>query len=318
MFGFGFGRGPRRGGSFIWLFFLLIFAPELLFGLGLIYLIPIALLGVAAYGIAKYIIKQIKTKQSEPKFQKESRSFYGSADLSNAEVLNVDKKLGIYFKNNVSLPIIDDVALETSSGAYTSVDQLFLTYKGEKVVKLGEFKNEHYGMYKKITSLLVEFSKQPEKVMKSKVATPEYTKEEVLSDGQKYINKINDLNAAIPQEEITNGLYQTCDLLNKIELSKQSKQDEQKLTKLYDYYLPILTGILENYKNLQDRAIKDDEFNKVESQLIKTIMLINQALKTIYTEMHEDDYININADMDTLQSLIKKDGLDNNPFKVKE
>ena len=51
---------------------------------------------------------------------------------------------------------------------------------------------------------------------------------------------------------------------------------------------------------------------------MKTIMLINQALKTLYGEMHEDDYLNINADMDTLQTLIKKDGFTEDPFKAKE
>lgn len=318
MFGFGYGRGPRRGGGgFLWFFILLMFAPELLFGLGLIYLIPLVLVGVAAYWLIKYIVKLINTKNAEPKVQKDTK-YYRTKDMSNSDLVRIDNKLSIYFKNNVALPIIDEIALETSSGKYVSIDQLFLTYKGEKVLKLGDFKEEHYGIYEKIVSLLQEFSKQSETVMKSKVETPEYKKEDILSDGQKYINKINELNAAIPQEEITNGLYQTCDLLNKIEISKNSKQDEQKLTKLYDYYLPILTGILENYKNLQDRNIKDEEFKKCESQLIKTIMLINQALKTLYEQMHEDDYLNINADMDTLQTLIKKDGFAEDPFKTKE
>ena len=130
----------------------------------------------------------------------------------------------------------------------------------------------------------------------------------------KYIEKINSLNAQIPQEEITNGLYQTCDLIKQIETSRDEK-DNPKLKKLYDYYLPILVGILEKYKKLQDVSIKSDEFKDCESQLIKTIILINEALKTIYEEMHEDDYMNINADLETLQTLLKKDGLTEDPFK---
>lgn len=317
MFGFGYGRGPRGGGggSFFFIMLLLMFAPELLFGFGFLYiLIPLALIGVATWAIVRFIKIIANNKKSQTK--QTSTSGNRTYGMSNAELVKIDKKLGNYFKKNVSLPIIDDVALETSSGNYVSIDQLFLTYKGEKVLKLGDYKEEHFGIYNQIVELLVEFSKQPDKVMNAKVETPEVKKEDILSDAQKYINKINDLNAAIPQEEITNGLYQTCDLLNKIELSKQSKQDEQKLTKLYDYYLPILTGILENYKTLQDQAVKGEEFKKCEAQLIKTIMLINQALKTLYSEMHEDDYLNINADIDTLQTLLKKDGLTEDPFKM--
>lgn len=317
MFGFGYGRGPRRGGgSFFLIFLLFMIAPELLFGLGLFYLIPLVLIGVASFAVIKYIVRLINSKKAEPKVQNKATS--KPNNMSNADLVKIDKKLATYFKNNVSLPIIDGISLETSNGKYVSIDQLNISYKGEKVLKLGEFKEEHYGVYEKIVELLVEFSKQPESVMKEKVETPDINKEDVLSDAQKYINKINDLNAAIPQEEITNGLYQTCDLLNKIELSKASKQDEQKLTKLYDYYLPILTGILENYKTLQNDTVKGEDFKKCEAQLIKTIMLINQALKTLYTEMHEDDYLNINADIDTLQTLLKKDGYAEDPFKTKE
>ena len=135
-----------------------------------------------------------------------------------------------------------------------------------------------------------------------------------MSDAEKYIETINTLNAQIPQEEITNGLYQTCDLIKQIETSREDN-DNQKLKKLYDYYLPILVGILEKYKKLQDASIKSEEFKDCESQLIKTIILINEALKTIYDEMHEDDYMNINADINTLQTLLKKDGLMEDPFK---
>lgn len=324
MFGFGYGGGPRRGGNGFFLFFLLFLfiGPSAFIFPLLSMLLPLLVGGVAVYTIIKLIKSVTANKDNNNYTYTQARPSSVSQEqtrpnsLSNADLTKIDKKLTSYFKNNVSLPVIDDIALVTAGAKYTSIDQLYLTYKEEKVLKLGDFKNDYYNMYSKIVSLLAEFSKQPESVMAEKVETPDIKEENVLSDAQKYINKIDELNSLIPQEEITNGLNQTCDLLKQIELSKQSKQDAQKLNKLYDYYLPILTGILENYKTLQDRAIKDDEFKKCEAQLIKTIMLINQALKTLYGEMHEDDYLTINADMDTLQTLIKKDGLDEDPFNI--
>ena len=266
MFYFGPGRGPRRGGgNFFFIFFLLLaFGPGALIIPALFNLLPIIVLGFVGFGAAKLIkglVESNKNNKASASFRtnkKETRY----DNLSNADLTKIDKKLTNYYKNNVVLPVISDIGLVTSNGKYTNVDNLYLTYKDEKVVKLSDFKIEHYNVYSKIVSLLLEFAKQADNVTSFKVETPQVKKEDILSDAQKYINKINDLNAQIPQEEITNGLYQTCDLLNKIELSKQSKQDEQKLTKLYDYYLPILTGILENYKTLQDRAIKDEEFTK--------------------------------------------------------
>lgn len=233
--------------------------------------------------------------------------------LSNADLNKIDKKLENYFKTNISLPVIEGIALTTQSGKFTTADQLYLTYKDEKILKLGEFKNNYFPVYDKIMQLLLVFSKRRDDVISAEVDMT-VKKEKIMSDAEKYIDKIDALNRAIPQEEITNGLYQTCDLIKQIELQKESKSDSDKVQKLHDYYLPILIDVLEKYKKLQDSPNHGDEFKKCEAQLIKTIVLINEALKTISESMQEDDYMNINADISTLQSLLQKDGYGENPF----
>ncbi|MBQ6559448.1 MAG: 5-bromo-4-chloroindolyl phosphate hydrolysis family protein [Erysipelotrichaceae bacterium] len=148
--------------------------------------------------------------------------------------------------------------------------------------------------------------KQPEKKEEKKS----------FSDAGKFIDQINTLNQGLANEEVTNGLYQTCDLLKQIDIVDQEDgKVDPKLNKLYEYYLPILTGILEDYKRLSDSPIQGDDFKKTEIQLVKTIKLINEALKTIYNSLHESDYMNLNADINTLQSLLKQDGLVEAPFK---
>ncbi len=240
------------------------------------------------------------------------------SNMSVPELNKIDKKLTSYFKNSVSLPVIDTVSLTTQSGKFTTVDQLYLTYKDEKICKLAEFKQKFPDVYKKIMELLLVFSSKSDDVLKANVETNEIKQEDKLFDADKYINKIDELNRAIPQEEITNGLYQTCDLLKKIDVLSETHSDNNKISKLYDYYLPILTGALEKYKKLQDAPVHGDEFKECEASLIKTIVLINEALKTICSSMQEDDYMNINADINTLQSLLKKDGYGEDPFGDKK
>ena len=163
----------------------------------------------------------------------------------------------------------------------------------------------------KIAKLLLLFSEQSDEVLKAEVKRPEVKKTKIdpkISEAQRYIKIITDLNQGIPQEEIASGLEQTCALLRQIEVSAKD-EDDSIIDKLYDYYLPILTKILENYKSLLESGAKGEEFKKCEAQLIKTILLINEALKTINDNLHEDDYMNLSADITTLQSLLKKDGL---------
>ncbi len=303
----------RRNGSGFGFFGLILFFMifgDLIGGItvALMSLIPLGAIGLLVYSIVKGGDSNKKNdfKRATPK-----KKAYA---MKNGDLNKIDKKLANYFKHNISLPVVDDISLTTQSGKFTTADQLYLTYKDEKICKLGEFNSQYGDVYKKIMDLLLVFSTKDEDFLKAEVKVEEPKKKNKLSSGEKYIERINELNNSIPQEEITNGLYQTCDLLKQLNYLTENKDDNPKVTKLYDYYLPILVSALEKYKKLADSKVINDDFKQTETGLIKTIVLINEALKTIIGSMQEDDYMNINADVSTLQSLLKKDGYGSDPF----
>ena len=303
----------RRNGSGFGFFGLILFFMifgDLIGGItvALMSLIPLGAIGLLIYSIVKGGDSNKKNdfRRAVPKKK--------AYTMKNGDLNKIDKKLANYFKHNISLPVVDDISLTTQSGKFTTADQLYLTYKDEKICKLGEFNSQYGDVYKKIMDLLLVFSTKDEDFLKAEVKVEEPKKKNKLSSGEKYIERINELNNSIPQEEITNGLYQTCDLLKQLNYLTENKDDNPKVTKLYDYYLPILVSALEKYKKLADSKVINDDFKQTETGLIKTIVLINEALKTIIGSMQEDDYMNINADVSTLQSLLKKDGYGSDPF----
>ena len=309
-------RPGGSGGIFFFPFIIpiiLIFAFPSLLKLALI---------MVALGIGALLLVGILSGKKNPgATPKQTTSIHKNDTTSSVRktsnnLVKIDAKLNNYFKTNHSLPVVDNISLVTQKGVYITVDDMFLAYKGEKIVQVGEFKESYPDIYEKIMSLLNAFSKLNVEVMKEEVDTTKVKPSAKLSTAEKYIDEINKLNDAIPNVEISNGLYQTCDYLKQIDIvNKEEGKGEDKLTKLYDYYLPILVGILENYKKLNDSKVKTDEFKKCEIQLIKTITLINEALKSIHGSLHESDYMNLNADITTLQDLLKKDGLvDDSPF----
>ena len=303
----------RRNGSGFGFFGLILFFMifgDLIGGLtvALMSLIPLGAIGLLIYSIVKGGVSNKKNDFNRAAPKKKAYT------MKNGDLNKIDKKLANYFKHNISLPVVDDISLTTQSGKFTTADQLYLTYKYEKICKLGVFNSQYGDVYKKIMDLLLVFSTKDEDFLKAEVKVEEPKKKNKLSSGEKYIERINELNNSIPQEEITNGLYQTCDLLKQLNYLTENKDDNPKLTKLYDYYLPILVSALEKYKKLQDSKVINDDFKQTEAGLIKTIVLINEALKTIIGSMQEDDYMNINADVSTLQSLLKKDGYGSDPF----
>ena len=229
--------------------------------------------------------------------------------VSNQERNQIDTKLNEYFKTNYKLPICADLALVTKNGHYSSFEDLYIAKNGETILSLDEYGDLYPRTYNDVLRLLKAFCKQKEAVLKAEIISPKIKESEKLSDAEKYIEKINYLNNSIPQEEISNGLNQTCDLLRQIDVGAKESKVDSKIDRLYDYYLPILISILDNYKSLLVVSHESQEFKDCEAQLIKTILLINEALKTINETMHEDDYMHLAADITTLQSLLKKDGL---------
>ena len=187
-------RGRNSGNGFFVLIMLLIFAPGLVGGIisGIMPLVVLGVVGATLFSVFKGIFSGAERKETVRQNTRGKTVNKKRSTLSNADIVRIDSKLSEYFKHNYALAVIDDVSLVLSGGAYSSVDKLYVTYKDEKVVRLGEFKDSYPEMYDKILSLLNAFSKQSEEVLKSKPQT-NVRKEDVLSDADKYIEKLSEL-----------------------------------------------------------------------------------------------------------------------------
>ena len=188
------------------------------FGVGLILegilplLFMILPIGVAGYAFYKAFSNKNNNKNINSKNNYENTSSVNS-NISNFDLNKIDKKLTAYFKNNMNLKVVDDISLTTQAGKFTTVDQLYLTYKDEKIIKLFDFKKKYGDVYLKIMSLLLVFANKNDEKIEEDVKNNDFSNNKTINEGDEYIEKINELNRAIPQEEITNALYQTCDLL---------------------------------------------------------------------------------------------------------
>lgn len=297
------GVGTMKKKWWLWIILGFIFAPTIL---GAVF--PYAIIALIIYSLSKKDKKKKTTKRKT----KKTTSVVKKMKLLNHEVEQINQRLTLFFKEDEKLPITDTIFLMTQKGVYSSVDELYITFQEDCVATLEEFGNHYPAMYNDILSMLIKFSQtEIEKQPESKEEGEEVRVEkESLSDTLEFIEKINQLNNEIDNEQITSGLNQTCALLKHISiLEKKFPESQDKLTKLKQYYLPILLDILENYKQLNPSAHDHEEFKKSEERLIKTIILINEAIKTITVDMHEDDFINLSADISTLEALLKKDGL---------
>ena len=270
---------------------------------------------------SKYSDKQTKTTYTRKKSTSTRRN------ISASDEARINVYLRKYFNTQNALRISDNISLMIHGSRYSNLSSLDVYESGRLVSGFDEFQNKYPSTYASIVKELHRLSLQPveedgdvfeAEVSEHKEETKTEKTQEVEKGSQYYIEQINTLNTNIPDEEITNGLYETTALLKQInDLETKLPDSKSKLDKLYEYYLPIMTSILKQYEKLQD-AKTDPSYEQTKEKLIKTIHLINDAMKKIISNMTDEDFINLSADISTLEAVLKKDGLTGNtPFTQK-
>ena len=232
--------------------------------------------------------------------------------LTEAEEESLVKAMNSYFDRNDSYTVTTQLNIRARR-EISSVKDMDVYFENTRLCSLYEFGQSHPSEYNKIIKSLLEFSKRKTQSKSTKVADEKGVsrhESEQLSKAEQYARKVDDLNNQIPDYRISLKLDRTAGLLRQIG-TLQAKGDGSDLTsvqKLYDYYMPMLVDILESFNQLQNQTMHQDHDATVD-KVSSVIDTINDSMVTIVNEMNDEDFINLNADLNTLETLLKNDGL---------
>ena len=227
--------------------------------------------------------------------------------IDKAKITRNQHILKDYFQNNSSLELENGIVVQPYQGRFTTVDMLYLYKEDDQIATLEEFRKSYPSTY---DDLLEQCVLCIEKGVTTNRKTPMEPKREKLNTIEQFIETLNELNVEISNEQVTQGLYEVTAYLKQINvIVKEFPESREKTKKLTQYYLPILVEILQSYQQLSKSAHQHEEFRKTEERLQKTILLINEALKTITYTLTQEYFMDLSADMSTLEALLKKDGL---------
>ena len=222
-------------------------------------------------------------QRSNPYASYSSSTYYAGNRASNISASQMAKNnifLRKWFRTHTALNVSTGIELRVRNGEYKSLSNLDVYRNGILVSGLNVFGANYPESYEQI---LREVSKQAD----------DYQNTDVID----------------VQATPTNGLFETCALLKQAQkLETTFPASKGKLKKLYEYYLPILVRILKQYDALQT-AQTDPNYKETKEKLGKTVVLINDAMKNMIASYTDQDFINLSADMATLNAVLKKDGL---------
>lgn len=321
-------RNPYGG---LWVLFIFM----LFFGAGS--WLPLLLItGAAVF----FMVKAIKASKEQASFGAGESSgtgyTYGHATRtsddpgpSSQDMTMIDAYLRRYFSNKRLMEMNDSLDLVLHGAGYDGMDNLDVYRSGKRIGRMDHFRRHYPDAYRSLLSTLLTMAKQDRShgtVVDAEVVQPGEQEEEEApaeeaaaapaaeeapktKNAQYFIDTINGLNDDIPDEEISNGLYQSTALLKQIaQYEAKFPESHTKLARLYSYYLPILVRILQQYSNLQF-AKSDPSYASTQENLKRTLKLVNEAMQKIISGMTDNDFINLSADMSTLEAVLKKDGM---------
>ncbi len=282
-----------------------------LIGLGFELIMDFAFPAIFIYSIVR-LIKTISDRNKITNKRTNTKN-------TNNEEARLINSLRSYFKTDSRLYFDDETYITPGDPDNINLDTLELYMRDEFISNLSDYKTAFPNSFNTFTSMISDYLKRKKTSRKTPTKTETVSKEPqpsakkkdtTVKGAQYYIDVFEKLNSEISEEHITDDLKETVMYLQqikKIEDNFPNCQDKTK--KLYQYYMPMLVDILENYKRLSINADLHKEFKENEDRLIKTLVLINGALKTLTQSLVDEYYTELSVDMKTLEALLKKDGL---------
>lgn len=228
----------------------------------------------------------------------------------SAKETKAQQKLKEYFEVNEQMVLSEEVVLKKVDNDSDMMKNVAFFYNNFEVCTL----------YDMITSDLTSYNKVVDYLNEHDYFEKEIKVEEKAKMAEYYIEKVNEYNVEIEHQEISNSLYITSSLLTTLKNLEEKglKMDDDRIRKTYQYYLPMLLEILENYRQMKGNYYLESDIKQQEEKLINIINLTNDALKNTLSSINQEDIVNMNINMSTLEAILKGDGVISDLDKIKE
>ena len=137
----------------------------------------------------------------------------------------------------------------------------------------------------------------------------------VLQQGQASVQRIQELNDAIPDFKLSAQLKQLEILTQKIfDYVRQHPENLRQIRQFLNYYLPTTIKLLEQYVVLQNQGMRmgniDDGMKKIEDMLDKVIVAFQRQLDSLF----ESSVVDITADIQVMEQMMASEGLTGKDF----
>ncbi len=142
-----------------------------------------------------------------------------------------------------------------------------------------------------------------------------------VMNAKKQNEEILKLVPKVENEKTKQNLNEIHNTVNKIltTIEKKPKKISQ-LDNFFDYYLPVLIKIVNRYDEVENQSLKSEDGASFIKKADKMINDTNNAFQKILSSLYEKDIMDVGADIEVYNLMLKADGIvdDNQIMKGSE
>lgn len=171
-----------------------------------------------------------------------------------------------------------------------------------------------YSKYKPVDDISAQKERNPEKD-DSSIA------KEAQSQYYEIIKEIRELNGAIPDPDVSMRIDKIEETTSKIFQIVEDKPEKlPEIRSFMSYYLPTTLKLLRSYAHLEKQGVHGDNIDAAKQNIEKVLDNVVKGFSQQLDQLFKSDYLDISTDIEVLESMMAKDGLNSDSglqFKTK-
>ena len=141
-----------------------------------------------------------------------------------------------------------------------------------------------------------------------KERTPET--EDLMQQGQEYVEKIRDSNDIIKDKDISKKLDRmervVAAIFHEVDVNPAQAS---KLSVFMNYYLPTTEKLLEEYIDLDEKGVKGKNTEKTQAEISRALDSINEAFEGLLGRFYQEQERDVTSEIYAMEVIMKQEGL---------
>ena len=172
---------------------------------------------------------------------------------------------------------------------------------------------EQYMQTKKASEIQEREMQEKEQAEQKLRGTLSEEVQEVIKEGEAYLEEILSCNEAIPGVEISNKMYHLENVI--LRIFKRVEQHPELISDLHkfmDYYLPTTVKLLKAYEELDKQPVEGENIKTAKQEIENTLDTINEAFENLLDSFFRNTAWDVSTDISVLKTMLAQEGLTGN------